>query len=407
MECFVLIAEITCYSPKKILNWIKFRENRGAMQLLGKGISIYKLGLIAIAISQSIVSIPVKGQEAPTPPDIIIETEPSESDSVTPSDIIPEQELSLNTWKRPRLIHTLPKHKGSIDSLLFSPDNSILISGGGSNDAQMRFWSVRTGKHLTEIRGQNTAILSMALDANSNILVSGGEDAIINVWDWQSGKYQATLFQHRGSINSLKIAPDGKTLVSGAADGIKVWDLTTLPYSPLYTMANFGNSANEIAISDNGYLIASGDNEGTVKFWNLREGTFVSEFTPHQMQISGLAFAQNGKVLITASYDRTIKLWDLESGQLLQELTGHTGAIRAIAIHPQGNVLATGGNDGIILWDLQRGTIITKLRENSSWIQSLTFSSNGQYLASGGFDLMVRIWEDSLFKTPDLTPEND
>lgn len=377
------------------------------MQLLGKKSGRYQAALIsAIAATfygiNSINSLPVHSEEIPSLPDTIIETESNDANSVSP----PEEKSPLNTWKRPRLLHTLPKHQGSIDSLLFSPDNSILISGGGSNDAKMRFWSVKTGEHLTDIRAQNTAILAMAIDPSSKILVSGGEDATINLWDWQSGKFQATLFQHRGSITSLKIAPDGKTLVSGAADGIKVWDLTTLPYSPLYTLASFGNSTNEVAINPNGYLVASGDNDGKVTFWNLRTGTFISEFSPHQKRISGLAFTEDGKVLITASYDRTIKLWDLESGQLIKELAGHTGAIRVIALHPQGNVLATGGNDGIILWDLARGEMIKRLRENSSWIQSLAFSPNGQYLASGGFDLMVRIWEDSLFNSSDSVPKD-
>jgi COMPASS component SWD3 len=381
------------------------------MQLSGKSvaknISRYQIA-IAFAIAttfygmSSINCLSVGSEEIPSPPEVIIETEPNDSDATTPLEITPESKSALNAWKRPRLIHTLPEHEGSVDSLLFSPDNSILITGGGSNDALMRFWSVETGEHLTNIRGQNTAILAMAIDPNSQILVSGGEDAVINLWDWQSGKYRATLFQHRGSVNSLKIAPDGKTLVSGAVDGIKVWDLTTLPYSPLYTLSDFDNSTNEIAINPNGYLVASGDNQGNVQFWNLRTGTFISEFSPHQKHISGLAFAREGKVLITASYDRTIKVWDLESGQLLQEFKEHKGAIRAIALHPQGNILATGGNDGIILWNLEKGEMITRLRENSSWIQSLAFSPNGRYLASGGFDLIVRIWEDSLFETPDL-----
>ena len=371
------------------------------MQLLAKS-GKYQIGIV-LAIATALYSLtvtPVQGQELPSPPEVIIETEPSEGESNIPEETTPEseRELSLNTWKRPRLIHRLPKHQGSIDSLLFSPDNSILISGGGSNDAHMRFWSVDTGEHLEKIRAQNTAILTMAIDSSSKVLVSGGEDAKIHIWDWQSGEYRASLLQHRSSVTSLRIAPDGKTLVSGAADGIKVWDLTTLPYSPLYELADYGDSTNEIAINPNGYLLASGDDDGKVKFWNLRSAKFISEFTPHKARISGLAFAQNGKVLITASYDRTIKIWDLESGQLIKELKGHTGAIRAIALHPDENILATGGNDGIILWNLQQDRILVRLRENSSWIQSLAFSPNGQYLASGGFDLTVRIWEDSLFE---------
>ena len=342
--------------------------------------------------------LPVEAQELSEPPEIIIETEPIDSEKLAPAEIEPETESVFTDWRRVRLVHTLPGHQSSISSLLFSPDSSILISGGGSNDANMRFWSVETGKRLTQIRGQSTAILAMVIDPQSQFLVSGGEDSIINIWDWQSGKYQATLFDHNSSVTSLEIAPDGRTLVSGAADGIKVWNLKSFPYNPLYTLSNFEAGANTIAISPNGFLLASGDSEGRVKFWNLRAGDFVSEFFPHEELISGLAFAQNGKVLITASHDRKVKLWDLESGQLIEELTGHTGAIRAIALHPEGKILATGGNDGIILWNLEQNRKLTRLRTNSSWVQSLAFSPNGQYLASGGFDLTVRVWEDSLFE---------
>ena len=366
------------------------------MQLLSKSVSDRVAVLLAIAATAcSLSSVPVWGQEA-SPPEIIIETESPEIDeSDTPLEVIPES-TALNAWKRVRLVHALLKHQGSIDSLVFSPDSSILISGGGSNDARLVFWSVETGKRLDKLRAQKTAVSTLAIAETSNLLVSGGEDSEIHVWDWQSGQYQAALLQHRASVTSLKIAPDGKTLISGASDGIKVWDLSTLPYSPLYTLTELGNSTNKVAISPNGHLLASGNDDGRVQFWDLRSGTFISEFVPHQEPISGIAFSQEGNVLITASHDRTVKLWDLESGQLLQELTGHSGEIRTIALHPYRNILATGGKDGIILWNLERGEILTRLRASEGWIQSLAFSPNGQYLASGGFDLTVRVWEDAL-----------
>lgn len=364
------------------------------MQLLSKRVSdrVTTIWAIATAICGMGI-VPVWGQEVP-PPNIIIETESPDSESVTPSDIT--DETTLNAWKRVRLIHSLAKHQGSIDSVVFSPDSSILISGGGSNDSQMIFWSVETGKRLDRIRAQKTAVLAMAIDPNSNVLASSGEDAEIHLWDWESGKYRATLLQHNASVTSLNIAPDGKTLISGASDGIKVWDLTTFPYSPLYNLTRLGNSTNKIAINPNGYLLASGNDDGKVKFWNLRTGTFISEFAPHKEPISGIAFSIDGDILITASGDRTIKLWDLESGQLLQELTGHTRAVLTMALHPYKNILATGGKDGIILWNLEEGKILTRLEESDGWIQSLAFSPNGRYLASGSYDSIVRIWEDAL-----------
>lgn len=299
--------------------------------------------------------------------------------------------FAAQSWRKVRLIHSL-EERTTVESLVFSPDGKILISGGGRNDPQMRLWSVETGEKLSKLRAQRTSISALAISPNGSTLVSGGEDAAINFWDWQTGEYQATTLDHDSSVTSLAIAPDNKFLVSGSLDGIRVWDLLAHPQRPLYTLAEIGNPTNAIAIHPNGYILASGDLRGTVKLWNLQTGTMISQFSPHAKTISGLAFTPDGSTLITASHDSKIEVWDLASGQLLQTLTGHAGMVRTIALHPNGQILASGGNDGVILWDLQTGELLTKLKEHRNWIQSLAFSSDGNYLASGGFDFTVKIW---------------
>ena len=303
---------------------------------------------------------------------------------------------SPRPWRRVRLVYTLNDHQGTVDSLVFTPDSSMLISGGGRNDAQMRIWSLKTGKSLTQIRAQRSGILAMAIDPLSKNLISGGEDSGINIWDWQSGEYQSAILEHKSSVTALAITPDGRTLVSGGLDGMKVWNLATLPQSPYYTLADIGNVTNAIAVNPNGFLVANGDSDGTVKFWNIRTGNYISQFKPHDKMISGLVFTPDGQTLITASHDHTIKIWDLQSGQLLNTLMGHSEAVRAIALHPTRPILASGGNDGIILWNLETREFNTRLRGHKHWVESLVFSPDGRYLASGSFDATVKVWEDAL-----------
>jgi WD40 repeat protein len=357
------------------------------MQWLGRNhLSLKTQSLVAVTvILLSLSNFLVQAQEVPSAEE---KTPENKVETIPDSNII----TSSQSWRKVELLHTLLHHQTAVNSLLFTPDNQTLISGGGTNDPEMRFWSVSTGEQLTQVRAQRTAILTMAMSRDGKILISGGEDAGINFWDWETGKYQTTLLSHQNSVTSLAIAPDNQILVSGGLDGIKVWNLAYSPQRPIYTLAEIGNPTNAIALSPNGYLLASGNGDGIVKFWNLRTGTLVSEFSPHQATISGLAFTEDGNSLITASHDRTIKIWDLASGQLLKTFQGHTGMIRAIALHPDGQMLASGGNDGIFLWNLQNGEVIKQLKDHHNWLQSLAFSPNGKYLASGGFDATVKIW---------------
>ncbi len=349
---------------------------------------IAKYSVIAVSLGLT-SSIAIKAHEIPTPQKL----EPNvEEIEITPESTKPY----ITPWRRVRLVHTLNKHQGAVDSLLFTPDSSLLISGGGTNDAQMRIWSLATGESLTKLRAQSSGILAMAMDPYGKHLISGGEDSDINIWNWQSGDYQSLLLEHDSSITALAISPDGRTLVSGSLDGMKVWDIGILPQYLHYTLTKTGNPVNALSIHPNGYLLASGDLTGTVKFWNIRTGTYTSEFEPHDKRISGLVFTPDGKTLITASRDRTIKVWDLASGQLLNTFAGHRGAIRAIALHPNRPILASAGNDGIIIWNLETGELTTRIKEHKNWVETLAFSPDGRYLASGSFDATVKVWEDAL-----------
>ncbi len=354
------------------------------MRLLGKHYSPkYSLILATTSIWLCLNWVTVQAQV----------TNPLEHNS--PENVSPEvkQTLSLQPWTRVSLVHSLDHYQTVADSLLFSPDSKLLLTGGGSNDSHITFWSVKDGEELEYTRAQRTAILAMAISPDGKTLLSAGEDAGLNIWDWRTGEYQATFLEHSKSITSLAISSDSKVLITGGLDGLKVWDLAYHPQRPMYTLADMGTLTNVVAINPNGYIVASGNDRGKVLFWNLQTGTKISDFTPHTDMITGLAFSPDGRTLITASYDRTIKIWDLKSGELLNTLTGHQDLIRAIALHPDGKILASAGNDGMILWDLASGQYLTKIRKHRNWVQSLAFSPDGRYLASGGYDFTVKIWQ--------------
>jgi COMPASS component SWD3 len=360
------------------------------MGLLGK---TNRSGFVLLAATTCLLGlnyVAVRAEKIPNSAAVAPEFEfvsPAQDSAITPEN---------QPWRKVRLVHSLKQAKTVVDSLVFSPDSKILVSGGGSNNPQMHLWSVEQGSSLAKIRAQRTAILAMAISPDGKSLISGGKDSALNVWDWQTGKYQAALLEHSKSVTSLAISPDSQVLVSGGLDGIKVWDLTTSPQRPLYTLVGKDNLINIVAIHPNGYIVASGDDRGKVAFWNLRTGTKISDFSPHTDLISGLAFSPDGDTLITASHDRQIKIWNLGSGELQQTLTGHSDAVRAIALNPQGGILASGGNDGILIWDLASGKLLHQLNDHRNWVQSLAFSPDGNYLASGGYDFTVKVWSDSL-----------
>lgn len=315
---------------------------------------------------------------------------------------IEQEELKLEKnrvipWKRVKLLHTLKGHRAPVYGLAFNHESNILISSGSHNDPRMKFWEIATGKKIADIRAHAAAVFSLVISPDGQTIASGGLDSAVNLWNGVNRKYLATFLLHSNSVLSLAITPDSSTLISGGLDGIRVWNLKN--QRPVYTLAQVGNPSYALAVHKNGYILASGDNEGTVQFWNLKTGKFISEFYPHEEKITGLLFTPDGKQVITTSDEKNIKVWDISTGKLVKELIGHQDNIREIALSPDGQTLASAGKDGVRIWHLPTETLLVNIPSLNDWVESLAFSPDGTMLAMGLFNNEIQVWQNNVVQT--------
>jgi WD40 repeat protein len=66
-----------------------------------------------------------------------------------------------------------------------------------------------------------------------------------------------------------------------------------------------------------------------------------------------VAFAPGGRLLATADNDGTVKLWSVATGRRLASLDGRADRLGGVAFSPDGQTLAAIGNDNDVrLWDV-------------------------------------------------------
>ena len=83
------------------------------------------------------------------------------------------------------------------------------------------------------------------------------------------------------------------------------------------------------ACSPDGRTLASGDDRGEIRLWDLETGRCLRVLNSSIIFLRQLVFSPDGKILAAASWDRTeISVWDIPSGQRSRPSTTTDWALR-------------------------------------------------------------------------------
>ena len=88
--------------------------------------------------------------------------------------------------------HTVLRgHSDSVNSVVFSPDGSILTSG--SSDETIRLWNSKTGALIRTLTEEDTSgVYSVVFSPDGSMLASGSSDGTIRLWNPKTGAHIRT-----------------------------------------------------------------------------------------------------------------------------------------------------------------------------------------------------------------------
>jgi DNA-binding beta-propeller fold protein YncE len=112
----------------------------------------------------------------------------------------------------------------TIKSLAISHDGRIIAGG---TDNAIFLWSMEDGSLLNQLTGAFGMVNSLDFSPDDSMLVSGSDDSIVRVWSVESGTVLKQLTGHSSRIFGVCFSPDGLKIASGAQqDGsIRIWGL--------------------------------------------------------------------------------------------------------------------------------------------------------------------------------------
>ena len=186
-------------------------------------------------------------------------------------------------------------------------------------------------------------VTAVAFSRDGKLLAAAHGDGTVRLWDPATGQaVGAPLLADLGAksgpagigVFGVAFSPDGKLLATADADGtVRLWDPATGKPTAAPIQANTQTAVGQdaqisgrpgvfrVAFSPDGKLLATADDDGTVKLWNPATGQPAGaplhagvNFFKATEGVLGVAFSPDGKLLATADNDGTVKMWNPATG---------------------------------------------------------------------------------------------
>ncbi len=158
-----------------------------------------------------------------------------------------------------------------------------------------------------------------------------------------------------------------------------------------------------VAWSPDGRLLASGDDAGEVRMWNMPDGTLRYVLPPHGWKAFALVFSPDGKFLLSAKANGDISVWNAETGRPDGALKGHTGGLYELSFGPDGKTLVSAGWDATIrVWDFAARCEMQAIPSpGGDWVRSVVVSAGGKLAVGSGEKVFLLEPDGQLLKMLD------
>jgi WD40 repeat protein/predicted Ser/Thr protein kinase len=275
------------------------------------------------------------------------------------------------------------------------------------------------------------------------LLAGGGDDGVVRVFvrSGEGWKKQSMAFAPRGlegvvhdvevfhaRAGDVWIAASGTEGQPGGSRGgvVRIWNLTDVlaPRKVTERLRAGDREVQRLAIDSAGSMLATASGD-IVRLWRFGEqGVLpVETLRSHTATTRAVAFNERGNLLATGADDSTARIWDVSDPTAVREvavLRGHREDVKDVVFRPgEEGVLATASIDGTVrLWDVEAsiqehrevgdcatGSLLGTLHSSGGGLYTVAFSAGGRLVAFAGVDRVVQVWESSVDRWSQQTPE--
>jgi WD40 repeat protein len=267
-----------------------------------------------------------------------------------------DQTIRLQDSVNRQELGALESNRDGLLSLAFSPDGSLLATGGRAGS--LIVWDVARRVPDPGLSVCQGPVIHLSFTTDGKALLAGlrsqrygGEPGRLVCWNIRPAHPPETL-DWSGDVESVAIAPSRDLLaVAGQYRGVELWEIGRRRQEPSFWMPSRVRALCFSPGPAHFLAVASGR---VVQVWDVDERRWASICKGHRADVFALAFDPEGRTLLSGGGDRSVRLWEAGTGRQLAAWDWQLGAVHAVAFSPDAMTAAAGGDKPeVVVWDVE------------------------------------------------------